>query len=542
MKRLLAILMLGLGSLPASATEPVKWDESAARHLLSRTSFGASEVELRRLTAMSLDKAVETLLDEAAAAPPPPRPEWVRDVWVNGWRRYADMSREEYLILFRRNYARNIDELHDLKAWWLRHMVTTEAPVREQMTFFWTGHFTSSTAKVNTLSQAHYQQNQTWRKHALGNFRNFLEAVTVDPAMMIYLDMEESTKENPNENYARELLELFCLGVGNYTEKDIREVARALTGWTLDAPPGTVLPDRPSRPGDVRSFLREGLVPKFVPERHDKGATTLFGKAGKRGLTEVLDEVVDHKACAPHIAGRLIHFFGADDPEGTLRSRMAKAFVDSKHEIRPMLKVLFTSTEFYAPASRGNQVKSPIRLLVGACRDLALEGEITPSLAQTTAALGQEMFNPPTVKGWPSGTNWINASSLALRYRLNEVLIDGKELTTEPLGRERLTLVPREPKEAAATIRRLLELDAEHKQLQRKESIRVKFVPSKLAAAELASDTEKLVDALLRRMMVTTVRKNTREAIIDACKGIPAEQRTTLAVRLILSSPEYQME
>lgn len=539
-----ALLMTLVGFAPLNADETTRptWDEAASRHLLSRTSFGASEEEIRRLTKMPLETAIDTLLDEAAAAAPPVRPPWVRDVWVNGWRRYADMSREEYLILFRRNYARNIDEIHDLKAWSLRQMVSTKSPLREQMTLFWSGHFTSSTAKVNTLSQAHYQQNQTWRKHAIGNFRTFLEAVTLDPAMMIYLDMEDSTKENPNENYARELLELFCLGVGNYTEKDIREVARALTGWTLDAPPGTVLPDRPNRAGDVRSFLRDGLVPKFIAERHDSAETNLFGKTAKRGLKDVLDTVVNHPACAPYIAGKLIHFFGASDPRGDLRKRMEKAFVDSKHEIRPMLKVLFTSPEFYATASRGNQVKSPIRLLVGACRDLRLDGEITPSLAQTTAALGQEFFNPPTVKGWPTGTNWINASSLALRYRLPEVLLDGKELTAEPLGRERLTLVPREPKEAAATIRRLLELDAEHRHLQRKDGIRVKFVSERLVPPGETNDTEKLVAQLLNRFLVTTVRATTRTAIVDACRNVPALQRTEMAVRLILSSPEYQLE
>ncbi|MFO0865035.1 MAG: DUF1800 family protein [Gemmataceae bacterium] len=176
-------------------------------------------------------------------------------------------------------------------------------------------------------------------------------------------------------------------------------------------------------------------------------------------------------------------------------------------EIRPMLKELFTSPEFYAESSRGNQVKSPIRLLVGACRDLAIEGEVTPTLAQTTAALGQELFNPPTVKGWPSGVAWINASSLALRYRLAETLLDAKELTTEPLGRERLTLVPRLPEEAAKTIRRLLELDAEFQTMQRRDGIRVRVDAKKLATAREAEEPDKLVDHLLQRMTATTVRR-----------------------------------
>ena len=136
------------------------------------------------------------------------------------------MSREEYLIVLRRNSTRNAAELNDLRAWWLQQMIATKTPLRENMTLFWHGHFTSATGKVFSFTQAFYQQNATYRRHALGNFREFLEAVTLDPAMMAYLDMERSNKAHPNENFARELMELFTLGVGNYTEKDIQEMAR----------------------------------------------------------------------------------------------------------------------------------------------------------------------------------------------------------------------------------------------------------------------------------------------------------------------------
>ena len=154
-----------------------------------------------------------------------------------------------------------------LASWWLQEMISTPTPLREEMTLFWHGHFTSATGKLFSFSQAFYQQNQTWRKHALGNFRQFLEAVTLDPCMIGYLDMERSNKAHPNENYARELLELFSLGVGNYTEKDILEVARAFTGWDLDAPPGSVKVDRPTAPDRLQfpSITRDGMVPRFRP-------------------------------------------------------------------------------------------------------------------------------------------------------------------------------------------------------------------------------------------------------------------------------------
>lgn len=530
---------------PARPADPagVRWDEAAARHLLSRTGFGGSPEEAKRLASVPVNEAVKDLLDKAAAAKPPAKPDWVRDTWVNFNRRYADMTAEEYLVVLRRNGARNAAENNDLRAWWVRHMAVTDAPLRENMTLFWHGHFTSATGKVLNLSEAFYAQNQTWRKHALGNFRDFLEAVTLDPAMLVYLDMEESVKEHPTENYARELLELFTLGVGNYTEKDVLETARAFTGWTLDQPDGTVRVKRETDPTRARSVLRDGLVPKFVPARHDGGDKTILGKTGKFGVKEVLDLIVSHPACARHVAGRLIAYYGAHDPEGKLKERMARAFTDNKYEIRPVLEVLFTSPEFYAPQARGSQVKSPVRLLVGALRELKHDGEITPAVAQLTVPLGQELFNPPTVKGWPGGTAWVSASTLALRYRLGEPLVDGKLPDgTDPLGRQRGTVVPADPVAAASLIRRLTQIDDERRQMQAGEGIKLKFDPARVVPAGLAGDAEKLTDLLLTRMVVTKIRPATRAGIAAACKEAPPADRVALAVKLILASPEYQME
>jgi uncharacterized protein (DUF1800 family) len=547
-RSLVVLLFLAVPRDAARAAEPAKapvWDAAAARHLLSRAAFGGTPEEAARLAALPLERAVDLLLEEAAAAKPPARPEWVRDVWINGGRRWSDMSAEEYLIVFRRHNARNAQEIADLRAWWLQQMITTQTPLRENMTLFWHGHFTSATGKVNGFSQAFYQQNETYRRHALGNFRRFLEAVTLDPAMMAYLDLERSSKAHPNENYARELLELFTLGVGNYTEKDIQEIARAFTGWTLDAPPGSVKVNRPTAPDRLQfpSITRDGMVPTFVPEQHDNGEKTVLGRTGRFGIQEVLDLIVQQPACGRHLAGRLIDYFGASDPEGRLRERMAQVFRESKYEVRPMLHVLFTAPEFYAPAARGSKVKGPVRLLVGACRDLRLEGEATPSLAQLTVPLGQELFNPPTVKGWPSGTAWISASTLPLRYRLGEALVEGKApAEPEPLGRLRLMAVSRDAAQAAATIKRLQAIDRERKEQQAQGGLKVHFNVARLFPKGPPQDPEELADALLTRLVVTKVRPTTREAIVTACRTVSPAERPALAARLILASPEYQME
>jgi uncharacterized protein (DUF1800 family) len=453
------------------------------------------------------------------------------------------MSAEEYLIALRRNSARNAAELSDLRAWWQRQMVTSPTPLRERLTLHWHGHFTSATGKVTGFAQAFYQQNETWRKCALGNFRQFLEAVTHDPGMMAYLDLEQSNREHPNENYARELLELFTLGVGHYTEKDILETARALSGWVLAEPPGTVVAKRPTAPDRLQfpSITREGMVPRFVPGRHDAGEKTILGQTGRFGLKEVLDLIVAQPACGRHVAGRLIESFGASDPDGSLRERMAAAFRESRTEIRPMLRVLFTAPEFYAV--RGDHVKSPVRLLVGAGRDLKLEGEVTPALAQLTAPLGQELFNPPTVKGWPDGPAWISASTLALGYRLAEGLLDGRGLTgTEPLGRPRLQPLARDKPRADATIQRLLQIDEERREQTDHDGIKVRLDPAKLLPPGAADDPARLAELILERLVVAPVRAATRAAIIDACQAVSSAERPALAARLILASPEYQVE
>jgi Protein of unknown function (DUF1800) len=222
---------------------------------------------------------------------------------------------------------------------------------------------------------------------------------------------------------------------------------------------------------------------------------------------------------------------------------MAAAFVDSHYEIRPMLKVLLTSPEFYDPAIRGAKIKGPVRLLVGACRDLRLTGTATPSLAQLSTACGEELFNPPSVKGWPGGMSWISASTLPLRYRLGEALVNGQTPEeTPPLGRQRVIAVSHDPAQAAATIMRLLQYDRERREQKAEGGLKVHFSASQLFPQGAPEAPDQVADALLKPLIVTKVRAATREAIVKACQSVPAGERVAVAARLILASPEYQME
>jgi uncharacterized protein (DUF1800 family) len=516
------------------------WDNAAAAHLLSRAAFGGTPEEITRFSSMPLEKAVDTLLSEAAGAGMPARPEWVKDPWVNTERRYADTSREQAAEGHRATRKRYAAEMNDLRAWSLKQMITAPTPLREVMTLFWHGHFATAVGKVN-LSQAMYQQDETLRHLALGNFRSLVGEVTLSPAMMMYLDLEDSDKTKPNENYARELLELFTVGIGHYSEKDIKETARALTGWTLDGPKGTEK-SRATATDTPRDFARDGLIATFVPERHDDGSKTIFGQTGHFNLEGIVELILRQEATGRFLAAKLIEFFGASDPKNELLERMAGAFAASKGEVRELLRVLFTAPEFYADAARGSLIKSPVRLLVGSCRQLKLDVDPTPTLAQLTAAMGQELFNPPNVKGWPGGRSWIGAGTLAVRYHLPEALLDGKEPAgLEPLGFNRFFPVPRDAMQGPAMMARMKGAMDERGAERRKEGLKCRFRPEAMFPQGAPAEPAALVDAMLIRLVITRVRPATRSALISACEATPASDRPALIARLIVSSPEYQL-
>ncbi len=517
----------------------LNWDMSAARHLLSRSSFGGTTRQAAQLAAMPLNTAVASLIKQAQSASPPPQPEWVKEPWINTERVYPETTPQERLENHRQTALRYAAERDQLRAWWLDHMIHTPAPLREVMTLFWHGHFTTESRRM-PISQALYLQNVKLRQHALGRFRDLLEAVILDAAMMIYLNMEDSIAKKPNENLARELLELFTVGIGNYTEKDIKEIARALTGWTLDAPPGT--PKRPIVADAPRTFCRDGLIPTFIPERHDSGVKTILGRTGRFGLRDVLDIVAAHPATAKFICSKLITFFGVKDPKNELRDRMAETFVQTDGNIAAVLTTLFTSPEFYATESRGTLIKSPVHLLVGTSRLLSLKVTATPSLAHLTAAMGQELFNPPNVKGWPGGRDWISAGTLAVRYHLPEALFDGREPEGfEPIATVRNFPLPAEEKERRQFIARIQEFDRRRREVRKKGGFQVGFDPDQVFDGKTPKTAQEIVDTLMARLLVVRPRSNIRATLLDAVQAVPPAEQVKMASRLILMTPEYQL-
>jgi uncharacterized protein (DUF1800 family) len=298
--------------------------------------------------------------------------------------------------------AANNPEL--LSGWWLHRMRHTPAPLVEKMTLFWHGHFATSAAKVRE-PELLLRQNELFRRHALGSFGELVRGIARDPAMLLYLDSATNRKVHPNENFAREVMELFCLGLGKYTERDIQELARCFTGWEIQH-------------GEF----------KFNRYQHDYGRKTVLGKSGEFDGDEGLEIILGQPATAEFICGKLVRYFVADDeplsPE--LIAPLASRFREANLNVGPVLELMLTSRLFYSEAAVGGKVRSPIELGVGLLRSLDGTANMV-QLANRLRELGQVPFYPPNVKGWDGGRAWINSSTLLGRANLVRTIVDSPE-------------------------------------------------------------------------------------------------------------------
>jgi uncharacterized protein (DUF1800 family) len=369
-----------------AASAPLGIDD--ARTLLTRTGFGATPAEIAAYASLTRTAAVERLLagttTRASTAPPAPIGE------AASLARPARGASEEERKAFRRAQARDVVAL---RAWWLREMLVTPSPLTERMTLFWHGHFATSVQKVR-LATLMYRQNVTLRANAVGNFATLLHAIARDPAMMIWLDTAQNRRGHPNENFAREAMELFTLGEGHYDEHDVREAARAFTGWSLD---------------------HDSLAFVVRPRLHDDGAKTVLGRTGPLDGNGVLDAILADPQTATFIATGLWREFVSPDPDPRAIARVAAHFRASGYDIKVALRELFTSDAMYADASRGALTKSPVDVVVGSLHTLAIVPDDLRPYAVACAAMGQNLFAPPNVRGWPGGEAWINSGTLLAR-------------------------------------------------------------------------------------------------------------------------------
>jgi uncharacterized protein (DUF1800 family) len=348
------------------------WNRRAAAHLYRRAGYGGTSAELDEAVEIGPAAAVDRLLSPGQTA--------------------ITFDREMDSLAKTTLATGNAKKL---SAWWLYRALHAPDPLHDKMTLFWHGHFATSAAKVKD-AETMYQQHLLLRRNALGRFRDLAQGISRDPAMLIYLDSATNRKRHPNENFARELMELFCLGTGNYTEQDIREIARCFTGWEIR-----------------RNRFR------FNKYQHDTGEKSFLSRSGPFGGEDAVNIVVDQPDAARFISGKLVRFFVCDDaaiPE-TLLTPLADDFRNDELNVAGVVRRILTSRLFHSEYAVGRKIRSPFELAVGLLR--GLEGATnTIALADDLDRLGQAVFFPPSVKGWDGGRAWINSSTLLGRANL----------------------------------------------------------------------------------------------------------------------------
>lgn len=362
--------------------------EEDALHLLRRATLGVSRDDLARAKQMTTRQAVQALFSGNQRPTPPA---WATvDPATESFPNAGARQAEYY-----RRYA-------ELQQWWLHLMINSGFSILEKMVFFWHNHYCSDYLKVY-YPQYMYLQNQTFRLMAWGNVRELARAMVADPAMLIYLDNAASIKGNPNENFARELLELFTLGVNNYTEHDIVEAARALTGWRI-----------------------QGMRGVFNPQLWDPGVKEFLGQRGNFNADDIIRIIFEQDQAARFIATIVYRRFVYDVPNPEIVEQLAQILKDNDYELRPMLETLLLSEHFFDPAFRGAMIKSPIEFMVGLCRQLSFTDLPLAYGVERMARLTLELLNPPTVEGWKGHHVWLNTNTYPLRERIAEYFIDGK--------------------------------------------------------------------------------------------------------------------
>ena len=378
------------------------WNLRRVAHLHRRAGFGASWRELQRDLASGPEAAVERLLDAAPDTP----------------------DESELFHALRRGMGPNVvDRDQRLQAYWMNRIVFGRNVLREKLTLFWHGHFATSNVKVRNESWM-VQQNETLRKHALGNFHTLVSAMLTDPAMLVWLDGVNSPKAKPNENLARELLELFTLGEGNYSEADIKNAARALTGWV-----------RPT--GNASAMMMASEHPfRFRLEQFDDGTKQFLGKTGGWKSDDIIRICLEHPATANFICRKLYRYLVADvdEPPAEMLSQLAEEFRQHDYSIRHVVAIILRSEHFHSSASYRQKVASPVEISAGLVRMLGFpkkQVRLLP-IAEACRQQGQHLFFPPNVAGWKGGRNWITSSTLLYRSNwLTDVIWGNDQISLE---------------------------------------------------------------------------------------------------------------
>ncbi|MGD0137468.1 MAG: DUF1800 domain-containing protein [Tepidisphaeraceae bacterium] len=483
---------------PYVPSESEPFDDVRAAHLMNRAGFGGTPEEIEHVRKLGPQNAVEWLMD----FPDAPAEEEDEGDSPNlhsiagspsNFREYARQlvgkSLDEKKQLIQQFMQANRQAVQATIDWWLERMAFGKYPMQEKLTFFWHGHFTTS-AKDERSALLMWRQNELWRRYAAGNFEQFVRAVSRDPAMLDYLNNNENRKAHPNENYARELMELFTLGIGNYTEYDIKQAARAFTGWGHD-----------------------GVDFVYRANQHDDGIKTFFGRSGNFDGDDIVTLILQHPACPRFISGELFKYLAYDDIDPGMAAALGQYFYANHYELRPLLRTILTSRAFYSPQAVGVQIKSPVQLVVGTIRMLGLRMPPGQALEAALNQMGQLPMMPPNVRGWPGGRMWINTSTLFIRYNTGVWLAGGAVpalARVSPKGVDRGLLGP--------GLARSTDFDPDD-----------------------AGSPDEVANAWIKRLIQRPVDAEKKQVLADVLTDGVNTDSVRKIVQLIVSMPEYQL-
>jgi hypothetical protein len=551
------------------------WNAERAAHLLERAGFGGTPDDVARLASMTPEQAVDWLveyerIDNSRALPfdesgvwdrgmdpfPPSRADAVRQAREHGEALGVKVLPEgsprrlqPVVDKFFYGLRANTIETQRLGVWWASRMLTTPRPLEEKLTLFWHGHFATGDAKVRDYRMM-LRQNEMLRHNAEGSLRALLVGILKDPAMLVYLDNGENIKAHPNENFGRELLELFTMGVGHYSEHDVREAARAFTGWT----------------NDVLAF-------RFDDTQHDFGSKTFLARTGPLDGTDIVDTILSQDATGEFVAAKLYRYFVRDDVSPALKTELGRSFKAGGYQIKPLLKRMFLSKDFYSQPSRATQIKSPVVLVISTYRKMGLrELPTVPDFGRLTGALGQTLFDPPNVAGWAGGRTWITPATLMQRGNLfRDVLFADAKTFRAPDRLMPATYarvgdnlakgmnVTEATKEGTGDAESNAQVDRDEDYNTRYASYkgylmafeRTKPIPRRVADLSLvsivtaahASTADAVVDHFARRFLSVPLPAAERASFVEFFKGKSVTDESALRelLYLVLSAPEYQL-
>lgn len=565
------------------------WDLSKAKHLLERAGFGGTPEQVELLFNLGLSKAVEHLVhyenisidnmpefdesdihDPGLINFPPSRPATTKlaketgealgiKVKESGNRKLQPIVNKFFFWL----RASRL-ETKRVAYWWADRMINSPRPLEEKMTLFWHNHFANNETKVRDYRKL-LLQNKTFRLHATGNFKNLIIAAAKDPAMLYFLDAGQNVKGSPNENFAREIMELFTLGVGNYEEIDIREAARAFTGWNTN---------------DLEFVVNTN--------QHDADVKTILNKTGNFSGEDVIDILLTQDAASRFIATKIYKEFVNDNVNNDIIEDYARILKSNNYELKPLLSAIFLSKDFYSQQNIGSHIKSPVELVISTYRKLGLNNTPgVPDFNQSTTAMGQTLFWPPTVAGWAGGRSWITPALLMERGNfarsflypdidfidkdfyspdpkiivMHKAIREGADITSATKssnGGESMMMMS----EANMMADRDEDFNTRYGSYRGwqmavskvkpivRDTININF--SKMILDSGAKNTSEAIDYLINRFLVVKLNEKKREMIISFLNNnlgteniIEAksylEDSLKMALHLIMSQPEYQL-